>query len=341
MSFSVKNDVDLTKLNTFRITAKAKEFADIETAEDLEKAADFLSQYPEKRFLILGGGSDILFSQDFDGIILRNHLYGVEAAGEDEEFYYVKAASGEDWHSFILRTLDAKKPGLENLTLIPGTVGGAPMQNIGAYGMEVAERIHCVEYFDLKTKERKVLSNEECDFGYRTSVFKKPEMKNAFITSVTFKLPKKWEPVISYKDLREHLQSNHAPELHPTDIYNSVIAIRKRKLPSPHKLGSAGSFFKNPVLSREEFHALQEKNPSVVAYPMAGGRYKVSAAWLIDNAGLKGLRMGDVGVYEKQPLIIVNYGSAFGEDVVGMAQDIRVRVKNCFNVKLEPEVVIV
>lgn len=341
MRLSVTKDVDLTKLNTFKITAKAKEFASIKSAEDLEAAADYLSKTPEKRVLILGGGSDVLFSNDFDGIILHNCLNGIEAVGEDSEYFYVKAASGEDWHSFILRTLDANKPGLENLALIPGTVGGAPIQNIGAYGMEVAERIHSVEYFDLKTKEKKILSCEECDFGYRTSIFKKTGMASAYITSVTFKLPKKWEPVISYRDLREELQQNHAPDLHPADIYSAVVAIRKRKLPEPRKLGSAGSFFKNPILSREEFHALQEKNPSVVAYPMAGGRYKVSAAWLIDNAGLKGLRMGDVGVYDKQPLIIVNYGLAFGEDVVGMAQDIRVRVKNCFNVKLEPEVVIV
>ena len=145
MSLSVKNDIDLTKLNTFKITAKAKEFADINTPADLAAAADYLAQDPEKRFLILGGGSDILFSNDFDGIVLRNRLYGVEACGEDDEFYYVKAASGEDWHSFILRTLDANKPGLENLTLIPGTVGGAPIQNIGAYGMEVAERMHSIE----------------------------------------------------------------------------------------------------------------------------------------------------------------------------------------------------
>lgn len=341
MSPAIEQNVDLTKLNTFKVTAKAKEFITIKAEMELLQLADYLAQYPVQKFLIIGGGSDVLFSEDYDGLVIHNCLYGIEPVGEDDDFYYVRAASGEDWHSFILRTLDANKPGLENLALIPGTVGGAPIQNIGAYGLEVAERIHSVEYFDLKTRQKKVLSNEECDFGYRTSIFKKPEMKDAYITAVIFKLPKKWEPVINYKELREELQNCHAPALYPTDIYSAVVAIRKRKLPEPRKLGNAGSFFKNPILSKEDFFTLQERAPSVVAYPMAGGRYKVSAAWLIDSAGLKGIRMGDVGVYEKQPLIIVNYGQAYGEDIVAMAQDIRLRVKNYFGVKLESEVVIV
>ena len=266
---------------------------------------------------------------------------GFEKIREDDEHYFVRAGAGEVWHSFVRKMLDAGMPGLENLAYIPGTVGAAPIQNIGAYGLEAAEFIDSVECFDMDTGEERTLTNEECDFGYRHSTFKKPENRHLVITAVTFKLPKNWVPNTSYKALAEEIEINSFPELSPQDVYSCVISLRRRKLPSPVKFGNAGSFFKNPVVDRETFTSLLRTNPSLVSYPLAGGRFKLSAAWLIDNAGLRGYSMGDVGVWEKQPLVLVNYGQATGEDIYAMAQDVRLRVKNCFGVKLEPEVAMV
>ena len=262
--------------------------------------------------MVIGGGSNVLFRDDYPGFLLRMMIPGFEKIKEDEEHYFVRAGAGEIWHSFVRKMLDAGMPGLENLAYIPGTVGAAPIQNIGAYGLEAAEFIESVECFDMNSGELLTLTNEECDFGYRHSTFKKPE-----------------------------IEINSFPELSPQDVYSCVISLRRRKLPSPVKFGNAGSFFKNPVVDRETFTSLLRTNPSLVSYPLAGGRFKLSAAWLIDNAGLRGYRMGDVGVWEKQPLVLVNYGQATGEDIYAMAQDVRLRVKNCFGVKLEPEVAMV
>ena len=254
--------------------------------------------------MVIGGGSNVLFRDDYPGFLLRMMIPGFEKIKEDEEHYFVRAGAGEIWHSFVRKMLDAGMPGLENLAYIPGTVGAAPIQNIGAYGLEAAEFIESVECFDMNSGELLTLTNEECDFGYRHSTFKKPENRHLVITAVTFKLSKNWVPNTSYKALAEEIEINSFPELSPQDVYSCVISLRRRKLPSPVKFGNAGSFFKNPVVDRETFTSLLRTNPSLVSYPLAGGRFKLSAAWLIDNAGLRGYRMGDVGVWEKQPLVL-------------------------------------
>ncbi len=341
MAIDVKSQYDLTKCNTFKLSAKAKELIEITSTDVLREAADYLASRPDERFMILGAGADVLFVNDFNGIILLNQLSGIKLVDEDGEDFYVEIASGEIWHSFVRRTLDANKPGLENLALIPGTVGGAVVQNIGAYGKEIAEHIVEVEVFDLKTREFRTLEVHDCDFAYRSSIFKNPENSNLFITKAKIRIPKTWTPEIQYKDLFDELERNNIQNLFPEDVYSAVVALRQRKLPHPKKLGNAGSFFKNPIVTREQFNAIQERYPSVVFHPLAGGRYKLSAAWLIDQAGMKGIRMGDCGTYEKQPLVIINYGYAKGEDIYAMAQEVKMRVKNQFGIRLVAEVIVV
>ncbi len=341
MALEILRDIQLKKFNTFGVSAKAAEFVRITDMDQLVELREYLSHHPEKPFMVLGGGSDVLFRQDYEGLIVLMEMRGVEFADENEDYYFVRAFAGETWHTFVRRTIDAGRLGLENLALIPGTVGAAPIQNIGAYGLEVAERIASLHCYDLERGEIVEFSAEECEFGYRTSIFKKPENRKYIITSVLFKLPKVWTPLIEYGDLKREIDAYHPPRLIVEDVFASVVALRSRKLPNPQRLGNAGSFFKNPVLTQEAFEALKKRAPDVAHYPLEDGTVKVSAAWLIDNAGLKGIRMGDVGTYERQPLVIVNYGRANGEEVYAMAQDVRRHVKNCFGITLHPEVVIV
>ncbi len=337
----ILQDFQLKRFNTFGVSAKASEFVRINSLEDLRGIRDYLSQTPEKPFMVLGGGSDVLFRQDFSGLILLMEMRGITVLKEDAEYHYVRAGAGENWHSFVRRMLDAGKTGLENLALIPGTVGASPIQNIGAYGIEVSERIVSVECFDMQSGEVVEFSAEQCEFGYRSSIFKKPENHKYVIISVLFKLPKDWKPLLEYGDLKREIDSYRPPRLNVEDVFASVVALRSRKLPNPQRIGNAGSFFKNPIVSKEEFREILRVVPDVVSYPVNDDQVKLSAAWLIDKAGLKGLRMGNVGTYERQPLVIVNYGQASGEEVYAMAQDIRRHVKNFFGIKLEPEVVII
>lgn len=334
-------DADLRKLNTFGVNARAAYFAEVKSIDDLIAVREEMLKNPVESFMVLGGGSNVLFKEDYPGLVLRMMIPGMDIFHEDADSYVVKAGAGEVWHSFIVRLLDAGIAGLENLALIPGTVGAAPIQNIGAYGAEAAERIESVEVFDINSGEIRELTTEECDFGYRSSIFKKKENHHLIITGVTFRFPKKWQPNIGYKALAEEIEINRFPELRPEDVFSCVVALRRRKLPDPSKVGNAGSFFKNPTVERDLFSKLLRTSPSVVSYPLAGGKYKLSAAWLIEQAGLRGYRMGDVGVWEKQPLVLVNYGHATGEDIYALAQDVRLRVKNCFSIKLEPEVNII
>lgn len=341
MELNVQHNFQLQKYNTFGVQALATEFVEVTSVDELQYVRSYLAENSDSDFMVLGGGSDVLFKDDYDGLIIRMGIKGIETVKEDDEAWYVRAGAGEVWHSFVRRCLDSGKAGLENLAYIPGTVGAAPIQNIGAYGLEVAERIDCVHVLDMNSGRIIDMSCEECDFSYRSSIFKNKDYSNLVVIGVTFKLPKKWQPRLEYKDLKEELLSKNLQTVTVEDVYSSVIALRQRKLPNPSKLGNAGSFFKNPIVDKDTFRALLTSDPSIVSYDIGGGRYKLSAAWLIDNVGLKGLRMGDVGIYEKQPLVIVNYGRASGEDIFAMAQDVKFRVKNCFGIKLEAEVVII
>ena len=333
----LKTDEHIKKLNTFGVDAKAKNFAEIRSIEDLKQAREHLRQQPQD-FMVIGGGSNVLFREDYPGFLLRMMIPGFEKIKEDEEHYFVRAGAGEIWHSFVRKMLDAGMPGLENLAYIPGTVGAAPIQNIGAYGLEAAEFIDTVECFDMSTGDQLTLTNEECDFGYRHSTFKKPENRHLVITAVTFKLSKNWVPNTSYKALAEEIEINSFPELSPQDVYSCVISLRRRKLPSPVKFGNAGSFFKNPVVDRETFTSLLRTNPSLVSYPLAGGRFKLSAAWLIDNAGLRGYQVGGAQVSEKHCGFVINKENATAKDVVDLIHDVQRIVYEKFQVQLETEV---
>ena len=336
----LKLDVPLEGLTTFGLRSTAEAYAEAATTDELRAV---LAAARERNFPVhfLGGGANTVAMPRVKGLVVRVTMKGFDARRATDGDVLVTAAAGEGWDEGVSRTVAQGFGGLENLAAIPGTVGGAVVQNIGAYGLELAERLESVTVYDRASESVRMLTREACDFGYRHSTFKKPENRHLVITAVTFKLPKNWVPNTSYKALAEEIEINSFPELSPQDVYSCVISLRRRKLPSPVKFGNAGSFFKNPVVDRETFTSLLRTNPSLVSYPLAGGRFKLSAAWLIDNAGLRGYRMGDVGVWEKQPLVLVNYGQATGEDIYAMAQDVRLRVKNCFGVKLEPEVAMV
>ncbi len=340
MSLYIQDNASLKGFNTFSVPVKARRLCFITSLQDLQEASDLLYMTSMPKVLFLGAGSDILFVQDFPGAVFLNRLRGMEAT-ENSDFYHVRAASGEPWIDFVNYTVENGMPGLENLSLIPGTVGGAVIQNIGAYGREIAEFVHSVECFSIKTGERFLFNNEECDFGYRTSVFKQSANWDLFITAVNFHLPRNWRPWLQYRDLAEAHANQPLGEVTPATIKKTVEAIRNSKLPDPQVLPNAGSFFKNPILSKKKAKRFLEKFPSAPLYNLGGRRYKASAAWLIDHAKMKGVRQGDAGTYEKQPLVIVNHGQATGRDISEFAHSIKKEVKRVFGIKLEPEVVIV
>jgi UDP-N-acetylmuramate dehydrogenase len=291
--------------------------------------------------LVLGGGSNILLTGDFDGLVLHICSTGIEKAGEDAHAIYVRVAAGENWHGFVQWTLKQGLAGLENLSLIPGSVGAAPIQNIGAYGVEVADYIHSVNMFDLDTGETCVLGNAACKFGYRDSVFKHSLHERGVILDVTFALPKQWRPNIRYAEVAQELDMRKCASPAAQDISEAVIAIRKRKLPDPAVLGNAGSFFKNPVVPAVQRDSLLEQYPQLKSYVQPDGSFKLAAGWLIDECGWKGKCAGAAGVHDKQALVLVNRGGATGSDIVRLAHAIQRDVRARFGVHLEPEPVFV
>lgn len=336
----IQSDFSLRRLNTFGIDAKARAYLRVEEVQTLLAVRDDpeLSGLPR---LVLGGGSNIVLTQDFDGLVLHLCNRGIDIVGEDENASYVCAAAGENWHGFVLWTLEHGLGGLENLSLIPGSVGASPIQNIGAYGVEVKDCLHSVSAFDFATGTVFELNNAECRFGYRDSVFKHALRDQAAILSVTFALPKHWQPNLRYADVAQELAARGIGSPTPADISQAVIAIRARKLPDPAKIGNAGSFFKNPVVSVQERDALRTRYPQLVSYAQADGSYKLAAGWLIDQCGWKGKSKGAAGVYENQALVLVNRGNAQGQDIVGLAESIQEDVLRRFGVRLEPEPVFI
>lgn len=337
IAHGVRQNVDLQPFNTFAVKSTAKYFVevhDLHTLRELNKDPLF-ADMPQ---FVLGGGSNVLFTNDFDGLVLQMRMRGVELVDENDFSRWIKVGAGESWADLVELTLAKGWSGLENLALIPGTVGGAAVQNIGAYGIEAAERIVEVECYIPADDRICVLSAQDCDFGYRTSIFKS-KMADAIVLSVTFALPKQPEYRYGYKELAAFFDGR-TPES-AREIADAVISIRRRKLPDPAVLASAGSFFKNPVVTRTKMIQLLQDWPQLVVYPLAGGRAKVAAAWLIDGAGLKGYRCGDAGVYDKQALVLVNHGQATGREIWDLALKIQHSVKNRYGVMLEPEPVIV
>jgi UDP-N-acetylmuramate dehydrogenase len=332
-------DADLQPLNTFGLPGRARWLAEVGGESDL-RALMARPEWAGPR-LILGGGSNVVLTGDFDGLVLKVAVRGRRLAGEEAESWLVEASAGEPWHDFVRWTLDQGRPGLENLSLIPGTVGAAPVQNIGAYGLELADRFAWAEAMDLATGDVVRLDGPACRFAYRDSLFKQEGAGRYLILRVTFRLPKAWRPVTAYADLAKELAARGAGVPTATDLSDAVIAIRRRKLPDPAEIGNAGSFFKNPVVPAATHARLAAAHPGLPAYPQADDAVKLAAGWLIDQCGWKGRALGPVGTHPSQALVLVNRGGATGADVRRLAQAIQADVRARFGVELEPEPVFV
>lgn len=331
---------DLRALNTFGLPARAARLVRIDDPAQIAALARQPDWHAMPR-LVLGGGSNIVLTGDFAGIVLKVAIAGRALVGEDEAAWYVRAGAGEDWHAFVCWTLAQGWPGLENLSLIPGTVGAAPIQNIGAYGLELGERLHSVDAVSLDDGTPRRFAAAQCAFGYRDSVFKHAAAGRWLITAVTFRLPRRWQPVTAYAELARELAARAIAAPTPHDIAAAVIAIRRRKLPDPACIGNAGSFFKNPLVDAATLERLLARHPDLPHYPQPDGRHKLAAGWLIECCGWKGRDLGPVGCFERQALVLVNRGGARGADVVRLARAIEDDVFERFGVRLEPEPVFV
>jgi UDP-N-acetylmuramate dehydrogenase len=332
---NIAENISLKPYNTFGIDVTAKEFASFTTVEELQKV---LTERKNTNRLILGGGSNILLTKNFDGIVLKNELKGIELVHEDENHFYVKAAAGENWHRFVLFCIEHNYAGVENLSLIPGNVGASPMQNIGAYGVEIKDVFHSLEALHIEDNRISEFSANDCEFGYRESVFKRKYKDQFVILNVTFRLRKHPIYNTSYGAIEQELQNMGASELNIQNISKAVINIRSSKLPDPKQIGNAGSFFKNPQISAGQFQILKEKYSAISAFPLADGNVKLAAGWLIEQCGWKGYREGDAGCHAKQALVLVNYGNARGMEIFQVSEKIIESVKEKFNVTLEREV---
>jgi UDP-N-acetylmuramate dehydrogenase len=328
----IQYTVSLQPFNTFGLDATAKAFA------RFESEAELLS-YLEGNHLplfILGGGSNVLFTKNVDCLVLQNGISGIELIEQDDLHAIVRVGAGEQWHDFVMHCINENWCGLENLSLIPGSVGASPMQNIGAYGVEIKDFFHSLTAIEIETGKKRLFTNSECEFGYRESVFKH-KLKNKFIiTSVTFKLSKTPQFKTSYGAIQEELNPNETLSIRA--ISEAVIRIRQSKLPNPADLGNAGSFFKNPVVSINLLRTIQEKFPHIPNYPQNDYESKLPAGWLIEQAGWKGKRVGNVGMHEKQALVLVNYGGANGQELLEHSERVINSVKEKFDVLLEREV---
>ncbi len=333
--------ISLKPYNTFGIEAYAKELIRLDSIHEAIHLFES-KKIDLEQLLILGGGSNVLFTKDFEGTILLNCIKGIELIDEDESNVYLKVGAGENWHQFVLYCIQNEYAGLENLSLIPGCVGASPMQNIGAYGVEVKDLITKVDAIDLTNGQIVQFTNEECRFGYRTSIFKTSHKNQFLISHVSFQLKKRPEFKISYGAIQQQLKDSgiEPHQISIKAISDAVITIRESKLPDPKKTGNAGSFFKNPVVSKSVFEPIQNKHPDIPNYLDKGG-IKIAAGWLIEKAGWKGFRDGEFGVHEKQALVLVNHGSAKGKDIFKLSEKIIEDVKKKFGIELEREVNII
>lgn len=333
---TIRENVPLRPYNTFGMNVSARWFTSAGSMDELNEIFAEARRKSAGHF-ILGGGSNILFTKDVDAFVVRNELKGISLVKEDADFVYVKAGAGEVWHEFVQDCIRQNRAGVENLSLIPGSVGAGPMQNIGAYGVEMKDVFYELEAYHIAEGYTRTFSAEECRFGYRESVFKH-ELKNQFfICSVTFRLAKKPKLNTSYGAIEKELQQMGITELSIAAISQAVINIRSSKLPDPARIGNAGSFFKNPVVSNEKHAQLKTDFPEIVSYP-SGTDFKLAAGWLIEQAGWKGKRFGEAGVHKDQALVLVNYGNANGQEIFDLSQRVLESVKGKFGVELEREV---
>ena len=325
----------LRSYNTFAIDAKARLFNEFSSVEELEEYLMLYSSYP---VFILGGGSNVLFTKDYEGVVLKNEIKGIEVQHEDAEHVYVKVGAGENWHQFVLHCINHNLAGIENLSLIPGNVGASPIQNIGAYGVELENVFWSLEAFHLGERRIHTFTTADCEFGYRDSIFKNNYKDQFAILSVTFQLRKKPIFHVSYGAITEELEKMGVKDLSIKAVSQAVINIRSSKLPDPKEIPNAGSFFKNPEVPITKYEELKVKFPGIVAYPVTKMTMKLAAGWMIEQCGWKGYRRGDAGCHAKQALVLVNYGNANGEEVYKLSEEILQSVKNKFGVTLEREV---
>ncbi len=328
----------LKAFNTFGLEAFAKYFIEINNVKDLELVFKD-PVYSSNKKLILGGGSNILFTKDFDGLVIKNNIKGIEIIDANENI--VKAGAGENWHEFVMFCIEKGLGGIENLSLIPGCVGASPMQNIGAYGVEIKDVFHELRAFDMTSGEIKTFSKEECEFGYRESVFKHKFKDRYLIVDVSFKLSKDHKLSTHYGAINDELKKMGIEKPSIKDVSNAVIAIRQSKLPDPKEIGNAGSFFKNPEVSAEKYKSLKQEFDALVAYPLENGNYKLAAGWLIEQSGLKGFEMNGAAVHNKQALVLVNKNNTTGQNIFQLSDYVLSKVFDKFGVKLEREVNII
>ncbi|MFC3414705.1 UDP-N-acetylmuramate dehydrogenase [Algoriphagus hitonicola] len=332
----IQENISLKPYNTFGIDKKARFFAIASSIDDFRQAISFAEKNGIELF-VLGGGSNILLTSDQDKLVVKNELKGIKVTGSDEDFVWVKVGAGEIWHDLVRYAISQNWGGIENLSLIPGTVGASPMQNIGAYGVEIKDVFDNLEALHRKSGEIHQFQSPDCEFGYRESVFKHRLKNQYIITSVTFKLSKKPQLNTAYGAIQETLKAMNTEIPTVKAISDAVIHIRLSKLPDPAKIGNAGSFFKNPTISSAQFEELQSNFPSIPGYPNKEG-VKVPAGWLIEQAGWKGRKFGEVGVHDKQALVLVNYGNGDGAAIEELSKKIQKSVEEKFGIKLSPEV---
>lgn len=333
----IHSDYSLQNLNTFHIDAKAKYFVEVNSLEEFKELQEHRI-FKREKLLVLGGGSNVLFTKDVDGMVVKNSMLGKELLREDKTHFYVKANAGEVWHTFVLWCIQKNYAGVENLSLIPGQVGASPIQNIGAYGVELKDVCDSVEAIHLRTGEQIVLSNLDCEFGYRDSVFKHQLKDEYLITAVNYRLNKSPNFQVSYGDIKATLQDMSVQNLTLKNVSDAVVRIRSSKLPDPKVLGNAGSFFKNPTVTQEKYEELVATNPVMPSFPQKDGTVKIPAGWLIEQCGWKGKVVGNTGSHKSQALVLVNYGNATGAEIYQLALDIKKSVFDKFGVEVNPEV---
>lgn len=331
----ITENTSLKPYNTFGIDVSTKRFARFSSIEEL---SSILSERNNDELLILGGGSNLLLTQDFTGLALRNEIKGYDILQEDADNVVIKVGAGEVWHEFVLRNIKNGYGGTENLSLIPGSVGASPMQNIGAYGVEIKDVFIELEAYHIKSGEVHTFSHKECQFGYRESVFKREKKGEYIITSVSYRLTKKHSIQTKYGAIQEELEKNNITSPTIKNISDAVIAIRSSKLPDPKEIGNAGSFFKNPVIDKSLLETILLSHPSVPNYPANGNQVKLAAGWLIEQAGWKGKRINNYGVHKNQALVLVNYGGSTGEEIFELSSEIINDVEKKFGIRLEREV---
>jgi UDP-N-acetylmuramate dehydrogenase len=339
-ALSVENGVNLKPYNTFGLPSVAQTLVRIRSEADVKRVVDDRELGTARKF-ILGGGSNLVFTQDIKAVVLKVEIPGIRLLETRGDAWVVEAGAGVAWHTLVQWCVEHDLPGLENMALIPGTVGAAPVQNIGAYGLELKDRFESLDAVDLMTGRTVTFNREQCQFDYRDSIFKQALAGRSVITTVRLRLPRPWAPMLGYAELERKVQETGITAPSARQIFDWIVAVRRAKLPDPAVIGNAGSFFKNPVVTPEQCRDIIQRDPEIVHYPMPDGSFKLAAGWMIDACGWKGKTVGRAGVYEKQALVLVNRGDARGAEVVTLARAIQESVYGRFGIRLEPEPVVI